>query len=362
MVICTYPSGNEVGSLRTTRPPIPARRLQVGSSWQKILLDMAMAPIVLRTALAMHPDVIHVYLHEGILLGAMAARLLRRPLVFDFQGSLTAEMVEHGFLQRDSRLFPMWLRMERWLDRLPDVVLTSTEHAGRLLTEKFGVSPDIVETVHDSVDPHTFHPPSPADAGRLARLRKVLGIPDGRKVVVYLGLLAPYQGVDVLLTAAQEVVNGMGDAVPHFLVMGFPFVERYRRMAEGLGIAGNVTFTGRVPYDNAPDYLALGDVAVAPKLPTTEGSGKLCPYMAVGLPVVAADAPAQREYLGDLGVYVPPDDPHSLAMALQRLLSDDSMRRALGAALREEAIRRFTWARSGDAIERAYTKVTVNRR
>jgi glycosyltransferase involved in cell wall biosynthesis len=357
VLLCTYPSGNDVPGLTTARPMIPARRLQVGSSWQKVLLDVTMIPLVLRRALSMRPDVIHAYLHEGVLLGSMAAKLLRRPLVFDFQGSLTAEMVEHRFLRRDSPLFPLWLGLERRLDRLPDVILASSNHAGKLLTEKFGLSPDVVETVHDSVDPASFHPPSPSDAERIERLRAALGVPAGRQVVAYLGLLAPYQGVDVLLAAAKEIVAVSGEAAPHFLVMGFPFVDRYRRMAERMGIGKQVTFTGRIPYDAASDYLALGDVAVAPKLPTTEGSGKLCPYMAMGLPVVAADAPAQREYLGDLGIYVPPGDAHALASALQNILADEAMRRSLGTSLREKAIHRFTWAHAGDAMEKVYARV-----
>ncbi len=207
------------------------------------------------------------------------------------------------------------------------------------------------------MDPEVFRPPSPSDAERIERLRADLGIPAGRQVVVYLGLLAPYQGVDVLLAAAKEVVEASGDAAPHFLVMGFPFVDRYRRMAEQMGIGERATFTGRVAYDAAPDYLALGDVAVAPKLPTTEGSGKLCPYMAMGLPVVAADAPAQREYLGDLGVYVPPGDAHALASALRSLLADEAMRRSLGASLRRKVLDRFTWAHAGDAVEKVYARV-----
>ncbi len=354
VLITTYPSGKDVPGLNIVRPPIPARQLQVGSSWQKILLDIAMAPMVLYHALRFKPDVIHAYLHEGVSLGMPAAKLLEIPIVFDFQGSLTAEMVEHGFLNRESPLFPFWLHLENRLDQIPHIVLTSSDHARDLLTRQFGLRQGIIRTVHDSVGPEKFHPPSDDERLRLKRLRKRLGIPAKRKVVVYLGLLAPYQGVDILLEAAREMTAATSAETPHFLVMGFPSVERYRRRAADMEIEGSVTFTGRVPYDVAPDYLALGDVAVAPKLPTTEGSGKLCPYMSVGLPVVATDIPAHREYLEDLGVYVPPGDPQALASALRRLLDDAGERRRIGSALRARALKQFTWARAGDEIERAY--------
>ena len=61
----------------------------------------------------------------------------------------------------------------------------------------------------------------------------------------------------------------------HLLIMGYPRVEEYREKARSLGLAGRVTFAGRVPYEDAPGYLALADVAVAPKLSETEGHGKL---------------------------------------------------------------------------------------
>ena len=62
--------------------------------------------------------------------------------------------------------------------------------------------------------------------------------------------------------------------------MGFPNEALYRLRAEQLGVTDYVTFTGRVPYQQAPTYLALGDVAVSAKLSLTEGAGKLLNYMA----------------------------------------------------------------------------------
>ena len=132
-----------------------------------------------------------------------------------------------------------------------------------------------------------------------ALLKHELGVPPASKLIVYLGLLAEYQGTGLLLEAMQRIAQERQDV--HLLLMGFPDLDFYRQKAEALGIRARVTFTGRVPYEKAPAYLALGDVAVAPKLSMTEGAGKLLNYMAVGLPTVAFDTPVAREYLGTLG-------------------------------------------------------------
>jgi glycosyltransferase involved in cell wall biosynthesis len=156
-----------------------------------------------------------------------------------------------------------------------------------------------------------------------------------------LGLLAPYQGTDVLLYAARQVLQEMPDA--YFLIMGFPGVESYAALARALGILEHTLFPGRVSYFEAPRGLALGDVAVAPKMSATEGSGKILDYMAMALPVVAFDTPVSREILGDLGVYAEYGSADSLARCLLELLRDAEGARALGRRLRERA-ESFSWS------------------
>ena len=62
---------------------------------------------------------------------------------------------------------------------------------------------------------------------------------------------------------------------------------------------------------------------------TTEGSGKLLNYMAMGIPTVAFDVPVSREYLGDLGIYAQPGDTSSLALALETALDRKDASQAL---------------------------------
>ncbi len=355
VLLVTYPSGRDVDGIPTVRPPWPGpRAIQVGSSRLKLALDAALGPTALLAALRFRPDVIHAYLHEGALIGALVAGLLRRPLVFDFQGSLTGEMLDHRFIAPRSPWLPPLRRLERWIDRRPAAILASSTHAARLLVEQFGAPAGRITPLPDSVDTDHFRPAAAFDPAELAALAARLGLPADTKLIVYLGLLAPYQGTDLLLQAMAQLTRDRDDA--HLLLMGFPFVERYRGQAAALGLTGRVTFTGGIPYEAAPAYLALGQVAVAPKLSATEGSGKLLTYMAAGLPIAAFDTPVHREYLGELGVYASPGDAPGLAAALARLLADPADAAARGRALRE-AVFGYSWERAAAQIEAVYESV-----
>lgn len=360
VTVCTYRNGQDIPGLAIRRTPsIPFReQREVGSSPHKIAFDMLLFWIVLFSALRGRPDVIHAHMHEGALIGLTVGRLLGIPLVFDFQGSLTGEMMDHKFLRQDSRFYRPLRWLETTLDRRSPLILTSSENARQLLITEFGCRPEQVRTVADCVDTRAFYPPSEGEEAALAERKACLGIPPERKVVVYLGLLADYQGTDALLEAATLISQQRNDV--HFLIMGFPAVECYQMMAHQLGIASHTTFTGKVPYQQARDLLALGDVAVAPKLSATEGSGKILNYMAMGLPTVVFDTPVSREYLGDLGIYARRGDPESLAGALLKALFNDGSRQQ-GAHLRQVAADKFSWDHAADIILQAYRAACARR-
>lgn len=350
VVICTYHNGRNpppAPGVRVRRMPrVPWHaEVRVGSTYHKLYFDALLAATALVASLG-RIDVVHAHLHEGALIGALVSRLRRVPLVFDYQGSLTREMLDHQFLREESPLYRPLQRLEHLIERLPDLIVTSSQHAARQLCGWQGVR---VECLPDAVDTHVFRPP-PAE--QVQALRRRLGIPPEREVVGFLGLLAEYQGVGHLLYAARRVIERRPGT--HFLIMGYPGLERYRRQAYDLQILDHVTFTGRVPYAEAPLHLALADVAVSPKRSASEANGKLLNYMAMGLPTIAYETPVAHELLGDDGVYVPPGDIAALAEAIIALLDDPFRRAALGTRLRARAEREFSWERFGLRLAALY--------
>lgn len=353
VTIVTYYKGRDVPGLRIVRTrPVPWRPdYEVGSSRHKIVFDLLLAPRLFRVALHERPDIVHAHTHEGAFLGLPIARLWQVPLILDFQGSMTSEMVDHRFLNPHGPFYRPVRWLETWLNRVPDVILTSSYHAVNLLQSDFRCPAERICPIPDGVNAEEFHPRTPAEEPAVAALKAQWSIPPDRRVIVYLGLLAEHQGTSLLLQAAAHVLQARRDV--HFLIMGYPSELVYRKLANDLGLNDHVTFTGRIPYEQAPQYLALGDIAVAPKISATEGSGKLLNYMAMGLPTVAFDTPVSREYLGDLGVYATVPDVVAFAQQITDLLDDPVRARSIGQGLRQRVMA-YSWQSIARRIVEVY--------
>ncbi len=350
VAIVTYHLGRDVGAIPTYRiPPIPWYRKQsAGPSWHKLYLDVLLMARTLQVARRYRPHIIHAHLHEGAAIALPIARLLGVPLVLDLQGSLVGELVNHGFVQQQGALFHGFRAIERQIIARVDGILMWS-YVSEALQRMFDFDPAKVFPVDYGVDLERFRP-YPRD--QLADLYTRLGIPRERLLVVYLGVLSDYQGVDLLLEAIPDIVRACPDA--HFLLMGYPNEEHYRSRARALGIADHVTLPGRIDYARAARYLSLGDVAVSAKLTPMEGNGKLLNYMACGLPTVAFDLPGNLTTLADAGVYAPTGDGAALATQIIALLRDPARRRDLGRRAHLRAEQRFSWRSIGVTINQMY--------
>lgn len=364
VVVCTYHTGGDVPGVDIRRSiDVPWKQgVMVGSSRHKLYFDVALAATVQRTAWKFKPDIVHAHIHEGALLGWTVRQLRKVPLVFDYQGSLLAEMLDHKFVRHNSAFVRPLRLLEKRIDRCADAIITSSYNAEQGLRDRIRDYSQRISTMPDAVNTRSFAPPAnEMERNAVLALRHSLGIPAERKVVVYLGLLAHYQGTDNLLEAASIIKNEWGRHDIHFLVMGFPGVETFSNQADRLGLNHHVSFPGRVPYTHAPRYLALGDVAAAPKLSTTEGAGKIGNYMAMSLPVVAFDTPVSREYLGNLGVYAERGNSRDLAAKLCEVLDNPERSRNLGQQLRHEAITNLSWEAAMEHLEGVYEQARVRR-
>ncbi|MCU0302687.1 MAG: glycosyltransferase family 4 protein [Thermoanaerobaculales bacterium] len=172
--------------------------------------------------------------------------------------------------------------------------------------------------------------PRPLDRGGA---RAELGLPEGRRVALFLGLIRPYKGVDLLLEAAAALPAASDW---FFLVAGEPWgglADRLRRQAASLGLEGRVRLDlGWVPEGRVGTLLAAADLLV---LPYRRGSQSAVAPLALtaGLPVLSTAVGGVPELVvdGDNGIIVPPGDAAAITAALERLDPDRLARLAEGA-------------------------------
>ena len=345
--IVTYHLGRDMPGIPTIRiPRIPwYSRLEAGPSWHKLYLDLLLFFKAAMLIPVFRPQIIHAHLHEGAFIGYFLKKLSGLPLVFDYQGSLTGECIDHGFFGAASRTAGIFRDIERMINGFADRIITSSSAGTAELVNSWGVQPHCVTPLIDAVDTDIFRP-GPQQAGR-----QRLGIPSGTFVVAYLGILNRYQGTDLLLDCIELLK--VGGIKAFFLIMGFP-EERYRAAAEARGLSEMIRFTGKVDYKDAPLLLSAADIAVTPKLSPTEANGKIFNYMACGLPVVAFDTPVNREVLGDTGIYASYGDSRDLAAKIAALAADSKTRAGFSKRVRDKALREHSWNSRGKLLTEVY--------
>jgi glycosyltransferase involved in cell wall biosynthesis len=208
-----------------------------------------------------------------------------------------------------------------------------------------------VAAIPNGLDPTEFHPISDLQK---AVLRRNLGLPANRSIVLYLGRFAAYKGIGDLLQAWSQV-RSTCDA--ELVFVGFVAVEDpYPIPAEIPGV------TVREWTSHPVALYQAADVFVLPS--HVEGmSNSLLEAMACGLPVVATSVGAAPEMIrnGVDGLLVPPGDPDAMAAALRGLLLESSDRDSLGAMARSTVLGRYSLPVVVDQIEARYLAVAQPR-
>jgi len=353
VVLVTYHIGRNIEGIDIRRIfKIPwYNKLEAGPSIHKYYLDIILAFKSLFIAIKFKPDIIHAHLHEGVFVGRFVKFFIRRPMVADYQGSMTGEMLDHGFINKKKLSFKLNLWLENIINKFPDKIILSSTNAVDYLLKNFSIKPEKVTSFIEGTDTERYHPDY-----ETKELAGKLGLPDTHKIFVYLGVLTKYQGIDIMIEAIPEIIKKYPGS--HFLIIGYPNIEYYKKITKKLNIEDFVTFTGRVDHEDTPRYICLGDIAVSLKLSKTEANGKLFGYMAAALPCIVFDTPTNREILGDTGVYADYADRRSFEEKALYLLKNEKIAVETGEAAKQRVLKNFTWDKTSLKYLQIYKELT----
>lgn len=230
-------------------------------------------------------------------------------------------------------------------------VITVSEATRRDLEREVPGSRGKTVVVPNGVDGRFFEPVADAERSR-ARRERSLSMP----YLLFLGNDKPHKNVDGLLAAFAALRRQR--PLPHRLVLAGGAAARggaRRALVERLGLAGSVIDLGVVPDEDLPPILAEADALVLPSF--EEGFGlPVVEAQAMGVPVVCSPRGGLLEAAGDAALYAEPDNERALAEALERILTDEPLRRELSRRGVKRAAT-FTWDATAERTAAVYRAV-----
>ena len=260
--------------------------------------------------------------------------------------------------RRDWKRLP-FLVWERAAQRRTAATIAVSRAVRDFLVRVEGLDPARFVIIPNGIDLHDYETLPDRDRARqdleaLLAARGEAPLPAGRRLVGFVGRLAPQKGVDVLLEALRLTGGRLGLV----LVGDGPLAGMLRHRASSQGLEECVRFAGA--SDRIATILPAFDLFAFPS--RWEGFGLAAvEAMAAGLPVVAAAADGLREVIEDgiTGRLVPPEDAAALAEALVELSEQPARAAALGHAARCRAFERFSAQRMAAEVFDLYRRVLV---
>jgi len=155
---------------------------------------------------------------------------------------------------------------------------------------------------------------------------------DGKINILFVGRLERRKGLDYLLKAYRRVKGEIPNSRLIIVGPGIRLRHKYERLVRRSRLE-DVIFMGHVDYDELPRYYKTADVFCAPATGRESFGIVLLEAMAVGTPIVASNIDGYASVVnhGAEGLLVPPKNEKMLAQALVSLMTDEPLRRQMGA-------------------------------
>ena len=303
------------------------------------------------------PAIIHAASnHWNGLTAVKTARQLGIPSIYEVRGLWEVTRGSRNPEWAQSNMFKYIARMEADAAKGATRVFAITEALRDEMISR-GVDGDKIRIVPNGVDTSRFTP-IPKDE----ELASQLGVA-GKTVIGYVGSVLDYEGIELMLEAA-EVMNRTREDF-HVLIVGDGAeLDRFQNYVEEHELEHVVTFTGRVPHEDVERYYSLIDITPFPRLPlpVCEMVSPLKPFeaMAMGKAVVSSDVAALKEIVapGVNGYLHEKGSTESLIEQLTRLLDDPEHTRQVGAQARDWVVENRDWSRLSMLIADAYAELT----
>ena len=311
-------------------PSLPfLRGIRPGFSLKKLTCDAFLFLKVVWRVSWHRYDVVHA-VEESVFIAFLVKWVARIPYIYDMDSSLAQQMMEkYAWL---SKVRVILNACEGIVIRQARVVLPVCEALAQVVRTNRQQN---VMVLHDV--PLSGNSPSQ----RSSALKQDLRLRGS--LVMYVGNLERYQGIDLLLDSFA-LVSEQDSKVDLVIIGGEEQdIVRYTEMATALNIRSRVHFLGPKPVEELATYLAEADILVSPRISGKNTPMKVYSYLGSGVPVVATNLITHTQVMDDRVAVLVDPTPEGFSSGILRLLGNGGLRQQLGLAARELIEAKFSF-------------------
>lgn len=293
--------------------------------------------------------------YEAALPALIAARRLGIPFCYEVRGlwEYTAASKKSGW--ENTERFRLDASLEAHTARNADRVYTLTKALAAELVHR-GVPDTIIELLPNAVNLSFFK-----RAERDQQLASKLGVRDGTVVFGYIGSVVKYEGLDDLIAAMPKLLERVPDS--KLIIVGDgDELDNLKSLADKLGVAQHVIFSGKVPHEDVIRYFSLLTVITLPRKPYKVCNlvSPLKPFeaMAMKVPLIVSDVDALGEIFvhKETALLHTAGDSHSLACAMIGLAENPELRNYLAHNSYRQVSRLSRWEQVIAPLSRYYSE------
>ncbi|RMD85664.1 MAG: glycosyltransferase, partial [Candidatus Dadabacteria bacterium] len=338
--LLTYHEGSNIDlpCVRLFRIPCPpfVRGVRPGISIKKLICDLYFLLCAIRLVIKERKvggyDVVHA-VEESVFVAMVIKLFFGIPYIYDMDSSLALQLTEKWRIFRP--LYPLLYLAEKAAVKWSLSVVPVCD-ALAAIADRHGSS-----YTHILRDISMLDPAQAQKAG--ITLKEELGIPAGDLMILYIGNLEPYQGIDLLLDSFAQLESSSLSS--HLVIIGGneAHIKNYREKAEKLRISERTYFTGPKPVANLSSYLLNADILVSPRIRGNNTPMKIYSYLHSGKAIVATNLPTHTQVMDNSVAVLADPNPAAFAAALRELILDERKRKELGSNARRLAEKRYTF-------------------
>jgi len=333
-------------------PKLPIRKVKVGPSLAKIPMDVSLVLKAFSLMRRNKYDVLHTHEEAGFM-GIVLKKYFKIPHIYDMHSSLPQQL--HNFSFTHSNAIH---KTFEWLEK------KTLENAEGVIT----ICPELYTYV-ESLGIRTYHTliENVVDYASLfentnGEIKTVVPWDQlkGRVKVLYSGTFEPYQGLDLLVESAAQVIRRHPEVV-YLMVGGKPEqVEQYKNKVQKLGLSNHFYFTGMVSPVTAEKFVDYSDVLLSPRTHGNNTPLKIYSYLRSGKPIVATNLITHTQVMDESVAVLTHATPDDFARGTALVLENTALTRKITQNARRLAEQKYTYSVYLNKLKTLYEHVVGN--